>query len=91
MNPFPAVVLVSVTAIATPALAQSPWYGGVSVGQSRTDSELVVNRESTVVNATVSGSSFDSKDSGFKAFGGFQFTPYIAVEVNYADLGRSRF
>ena len=90
MNPFPAIVLVSVTAIATPALAQSPWYGGVSVGQSRTDSELVVNRESTVVNATVTGSSFDSKDSGFKVFGGFQFTPYIAVEVNYADLGRSR-
>ena len=89
MNCSPAL-LISLAVIATPALAQSPWYGGVSAGQSKTDGELVVNRESTVVNATVSGSSFDSKASGFKVFGGYQFTPHIGVELNYADLGRSR-
>ena len=86
----PAAALLSLAVIATPALAQSPWYGGVSAGQSKTDGALVLNRESTVVNATVSGSSFDSKDSGFKVFGGYQITPHIGVEINYADLGRSR-
>ncbi len=90
MKRSPAVLLLSLAVLATPALAQSRWYGGVSAGQSKTDGELVVNRESTVVNATVSGSSFDSKDSGFKVFGGYQFTPHIGVELNYSDLGRSR-
>ena len=92
------IVLAAAAAAASPAAAspaaaaaaQSPWYIGVSAGQSKTDTELVVNRESTVVNASVTGSSFDSQDSGFKVFGGFQFTPHVAVEVNYADLGTSR-
>lgn len=90
MKRSPAALLLSLAVIGTPALAQSPWYGGISAGQSRTDGELVVNRESTVVNAAVTGSSFDAKDSGFKVFGGYQITPHIGVEVNYADLGRSR-
>lgn len=83
-------LLLCLAVSATPALAQSPWYGGISAGQSKTDGELVVNRESTVVNASVSGSSFDSKDAGFKVFGGYQLTPHVGIELNYADLGRSR-
>ncbi len=85
-----AALLISLAIATLPAAAQSPWYIGISAGQSKTDTELVVNRESTVVNASVTGSSFDSQDSGFKVFGGFQFTPHVAVEVNYADLGTSR-
>ena len=90
MKRSPAALLLSLTVLATPVLAQSRWYGGVSAGQSKTDAELVANRESTVVNASVTGSDFDSKDSSFKIFGGFQFTPHVAVELNYADLGTSR-
>ena len=84
------VVLLVLATFSVPALAQSPWYGGVSLGQSKTDAELVANRESTVVNASVTGSDFDSKDSGYKVFGGYRLAPHLAVELNYADLGKSR-
>ena len=43
-----------------------------------------------MVNATVSGSTFDDKDTAFKVFGGYRFNPWLALELNYADLGESR-
>jgi OOP family OmpA-OmpF porin len=86
---FPKLV-AALGLIATPALAQSGWYMGAGIGQSHTSNDLVANRESTVVNATVTGSEFDATDTGYKLFGGYRFTPWIAVEVNYADLGQSR-
>ena len=79
------------SASAAPALAQvSPWYIGLAMGQSKTDSELVSNRESTVVNAAVLGSDFDAEDGGFKFTGGYNFNRHLAIEVSYADLGSSR-
>jgi OOP family OmpA-OmpF porin len=87
------------TALATlafPALAQSPlprWYAGIAGGQAQVGTELVRNRESTLVNvdpATIH-SDFDSKDTAWKVFGGFRFNQMLAVEVNYADLGSHRF
>lgn len=87
-----ALAALVLSTFATPALAQmmSPWYAGVSIGESRTQSELIANREATVVNAVVVGSTFDSRDTAFKAFLGYNFTPHVAVELNYADLGTSR-
>jgi OOP family OmpA-OmpF porin len=81
---------LALAALAAPPLAHAGWYGGLGVGNSRTDNELVTNRESTVVNATVSGSNFDDKDIAFKVFGGYRFNSWLAVELNYADLGSSR-
>jgi OOP family OmpA-OmpF porin len=85
-----AALLVLAFAVGTPAVAQMGWYAGASLGQSKTDSAVVGNRESTVVNATVLGSDFDAKDTGYKVFGGYQIAPHVAVEVNYAALGTSR-
>ena len=76
-------------AFATPAAAQSSWYSGIGFGQSKTSRDLVENRESTVVNATVVGSDFDAEHGAFKVFGGYRISPAFAVEVNYADLGSS--
>jgi opacity protein-like surface antigen len=72
-----------------PAVAQAQWYGTVSVGQSRTSRDLVSNRESTIVNATNLQSDFDAKDNAWKAGAGFRINEILAVEVNYADLGKS--
>ena len=80
----------ALAAVASPAFAQTSWYAGTFLGQSKTGSELVSNRESTVVNAAVTGSDFDSKDTGFKIFGGYRVLPWIALELNYTDLGQSR-
>lgn len=72
-----------------PAAAQPPgFYGTLSGGQSRTSRDLVHNRESTIVNATNLQTEFDAKDNAWKIGGGYRFNPILAIEVNYADLGR---
>ena len=75
---------------AGPAGAQVSWYGGISGGQAKTDRELVVNRESTITNATGISTAFDAKDTAWKAFAGLRFNPVIALELAYADLGEHR-
>jgi OOP family OmpA-OmpF porin len=75
-------------AVATVATAKdSPWYAGISAGESRTDRELVKSREATLSN--VVQTDFDATDSAFKVFAGYRFNDTIAVEANYADLGRA--
>ena len=57
------------------ALAQG--YVGGSVGQS----DFKVDCDP--------GFSCDTKDTGYKLFGGYGFTPYLAVEGAYVDLGKA--
>lgn len=72
-----------------PAMAQAAgWYGTLSVGQSRTSRDLVQNRESTIVNATNLQTEFDARDNAWKGGAGFRFNEVLAIELNYADLGR---
>jgi opacity protein-like surface antigen len=72
-----------------PAMAQTPgWYGEVSVGQSRTSRDLVRNRESTIVNASNLQTEFDATDNAYKIGAGFRFNEVLAIELNYADLGK---
>jgi opacity protein-like surface antigen len=72
----------------SPLAEAAGWYAGVSVGQSRTSRDLVNNRESTIVNATDLRTEFDAKDNAWKIGGGFRFNEVLAVELNYADLGK---
>jgi opacity protein-like surface antigen len=90
-----ALLLVTALAAAADAYAQVPppppqgrWYVEASGGQSKTSDELVRNRESTIVNGSDIHTDFDSKDSAWKVGGGYRFLPWLALEVNYADLGR---
>jgi OOP family OmpA-OmpF porin len=77
--------------LAAPALAQSAgWYAGLAAGQSRTDPDIVRTREETLQFAPVVHSDFDATGDAWKVFAGYRFTPYVAVEVAYADLGRDR-
>ena len=85
-RPIVAFLLACVFGIA--AAREPPWYAGVSAGDSRTDRELVKNRESTLVGATGIQTDFNATDSAWKAFGGYRFNDRVAVEINYADLGR---
>lgn len=82
-------------ALPTLAAAQSPfapapkrWYAGLAVGQSKTSSELVTNRESTITLAQNLSTAFDDRDTAWKGFAGWQALPWLAVEVSYADLGK---
>jgi len=77
--------------LAAPAFAQAGgWYAGLAGGQSRTDREIVRTREETLQFAPVVQSDFDAKGDAWKAFAGYRFTPYVALEAAYADLGRDR-
>jgi OmpA-OmpF porin, OOP family len=83
--------LLAISALSLPlAAAAGPWYAGVSAGQSSTSSDLVSNRESTIVNATDIHSDFDRTDTAWKVFGGFRLHRNVAIELSYADLGESR-
>ena len=53
-----------------------PWYVGGGVGQSKGD------------DVCDGISSCDDTDTGWKLFGGLQFTQYVAIEAGYVDLGK---
>mgnify|MGYP001008407447 CR=1 FL=1 len=64
--------------IAAPAIGQSTYYVGGSVGQSKfKDIEPGV------------ATNVDDKDTGYKIYGGYQISPYWGVEATYFDLGKA--
>lgn len=77
-------VLAAALAPCGPAFAQDEakgFYAGVSAGQSKfkgaCDSE-----------SGIALSNCKDTDTAWKIFGGYQFTPYLAVELGYNDFGR---
>lgn len=54
----------------------NPWYIGAGVGQSEVDDFC-----SGVSNC-------DDTDTGWKLFGGYLFTQYVAIEAGYVDFGK---
>jgi len=77
-----AVVLpAAFLAISAPAVAQQSdagWYIGGSYGMTTFD-----------ISGVPAGVSVDDSDSGFKIFGGFQFTKNWGAEVGYVDFGKA--
>ena len=76
---------------AAPVQAQVPssgWYGGASVGRSATtiDNDRISNG---LLGQGLGAVSIDARDrdTGYKLFGGYQFTPNLGVEAGYFDLG----
>lgn len=83
-----ALILALAGLVSGPAAAQvTRWYAGISIGESSTGSELVRNRESTVTLASDFHTDFDSRDGAYKATLGYRFFPWLAIEVDYTDLG----
>jgi len=65
-------------ALSAAAFAQNIYVGG-AVGQARYDFDCS------------GSSSCDKNDTGAKVFGGYKFTPNIAVEASYANFGKAKF
>ena len=85
---FPLSLLL-LAACALPAWSQTtPWYIGGSLGLSQTSDDLVANRESTITSLLEAQSAFDDRDRAFKVTGGYRFLSWLAVEVDYTDLGK---
>jgi opacity protein-like surface antigen len=60
-------------------------FGGVS--QSELDAAMVEVGTETFASFTLNDSSLDKKDMGFAFAVGYQFTPNVAVEAAYVQLG----
>jgi OOP family OmpA-OmpF porin len=72
------VLALAAAAFALPAAAQSKLYLGFQAGQSH-------------YNLSPCPSPCDDKAPGYKLYGGLGLHPNIALEVGYADLGKSTF
>ncbi|MEQ1591200.1 MAG: outer membrane beta-barrel protein [Thiobacillaceae bacterium] len=68
--------------------ADSGWYAGVSLGQSKADVSAS-DLKSTLVAAGYTGvvASVDNTDTGWKLFGGYQLNKNIGFEAAYVNLG----
>ncbi|MEX0963956.1 MAG: outer membrane beta-barrel protein [Pseudohongiellaceae bacterium] len=71
------------------AAAESSWYLGANVGQTEADldSRGIIARQSAA-GFTNTRLEKDDEDVGFKLFGGYQMSKYLAVEGGYFDLGK---
>jgi OOP family OmpA-OmpF porin len=75
-----------------PDWANSAWYIGAGVGQSRATIDEPRLRASLAANGeTVTGFTKDQRDTGYKLFVGRQLNQYFAVEGGYFDLGKFDF
>jgi len=77
---FAVILPAALLAISAPASAQQSdagWYIGGSYGMTSFDIDTT----------GIASPSLDDSDSGFKIFGGFQFTKHWGMEFGYVDFG----
>src|SRR3982750_2757796 len=84
------VLLVSATMAALPAAAQVQWYGLAAGGYARTNIDQVRSVEGGIRNAVTTQTTFDDSDAAWKLTGGLRFNSIMALELTYADLGRTK-
>ncbi|MGZ5198993.1 MAG: OmpA family protein [Telluria sp.] len=75
-----------------PDWANSAWYMGAGVGQSRaTIDDARLTRSLTANGAAMTSFTTDERDLGYKLFVGKQLNRYLSVEAGYFDLGKFSF
>jgi OOP family OmpA-OmpF porin len=93
-----AIPALSQTAVAAPQdsdvfinpdWANSAWYAGATLGQTRaTIDDASIIRSLTANGATLTGIRTDERDRGYTLFVGKQLNRYLALEAGYYDLGK---
>jgi OOP family OmpA-OmpF porin len=72
--------------------ADSGWYGGLGIGQSRANiADERIRAELLGGGLTMTSIDDDDRDIGYKAFGGFKFNRNFALEAGYFNLGEFGF
>ena len=68
------------------------YYGGLGIGQSQSkiDDERI-SKSLISSGFTTTTMTHDTQDGAYKVFGGYQFSPYWAVEAGYFNLGQFGF
>jgi OOP family OmpA-OmpF porin len=86
--------LAALAAIASPfaVAADSGWYGGISIGQSRAKiADDRIRNQLLGSGLTMTSIDDDNRDTGYKLFGGYKFDRNFAVEGGYFNLGKFGF
>jgi OOP family OmpA-OmpF porin len=84
-----AVLLAGSLAAAPQAIAQTGFYLGGNFGVSRANIDAnEANQDLISLGATSASTTVDQSGTGFKGYGGYAFTPNIAIEFGYFDLGK---
>jgi OOP family OmpA-OmpF porin len=75
------------------AAAEHNWYLGASVGQSRIDATTAEIDQAFLIDDgfVATGTTLDETDTGWKAYLGYRFNRFFALEGGYADLGEATF
>jgi len=76
-------VVIGLGALTVAPLASAQGYFGASFGSTDAGNGIA---QGLITSGTVDGS-----DSGFKLFGGYQFSQNLALEVAYVDLGQTTY
>lgn len=86
-------IVAAVIAVGSAGVAQAqsaaPWYGGVSAGSTRSNVDSGdVNDFLRSLGYGSPSTSADNKDAAYKFSLGYRFSPVVAVEGFYTDLGK---
>ncbi len=80
------------TASSSALADDSGWYVGANVGQSEAKiDDARITSGLLAGGLTTTSIAEDESDLGYKLFGGYQFTRYVALEAGYFDLGKFNF
>jgi OOP family OmpA-OmpF porin len=86
--------VLAITFLNAPLLAYAAGpYIGASVGQAWVDASAreIEAAFSSDDGFVASGTTIDDSDTGWKAYVGYRFNPFFAIEGGYVDLGKATF
>lgn len=86
------VAAMAVAGLAAAAPSYAQWYVGASIGKSDIKFDNAAQSDQFLdLGFTNPSTTSSTKDTGYRAFGGYQLHKYIAIEAAYVDLGRFGF
>ena len=87
-----AVAAIAVIGLGAAAPSYANWYIGGSVGKSDIKFDNAAQSAQFLdLGFTNASTVSNTKDTGYRLFGGYQLHKYIAIEAAYVDLGRFGF
>lgn len=89
----PGATVLAIALLNAPSLALAGPYVGASVGQAWVDASAgeIENAFALDDAFVASGTTIDDSDTGWKAYAGYRFNAFFAVEGGYVDLGKASF
>ena len=90
---LPAAISLALGTALVPFAVQAGWYVGAGAGATSFEETGITaaDVEDIIVPAIIDSAdvslSEDDSDTGFKVLAGYRFNQYVAVEVQFADLG----